>query len=86
MMLEKKVMDILGQSNFASETVFLNPNGDYTVVIHEKNIPKDRGWMILFDGTTEGFIDGVYETACNFNIDDTVERYRNKVIRRGNQL
>ena len=81
MMLEKKVMDILVQSNFASETVFLNPNGDYTVVIHEKSIPKDRGWMILFDGTTEGFIDGVYEAACAFNIDDAVEKYRNKFIR-----
>ena len=81
MKLEQKVMDILEQGNFASETVFQNPNGDYKVVIHEKSVPKDRGWMILFDGTTEGFIDGVYEVACNFNIDDAVEKYKDKFIR-----
>ena len=81
MQLEQKVMDILEQSNFTGETVFQNPNGDYTVMIHEKNVPKDRGWMILFDGTTEGFINGVYEVACAFNIDDAVEKYRNKFIR-----
>lgn len=78
MMLEKKVMDILERNNFGCKEVIQNDNGKYTAKIYEQIYSVKWFWTISFDGTTGDFIESVYETACNFNIDDAVEKYRNK--------
>lgn len=78
MMLEKKVMDILERNNFGCKEVIQNDNGKYTAKIYEQIYSVKWFWTISFDGTTGDFIGGVYETACDFNVDDTVEKYRKK--------
>ena len=77
-MLEKKVMDILERNNFRCKEVIQNDNGKYTAKIYEQAYSVKWFWTISFDGTTGDFIEGVYETACDFNIDDAVEKYREK--------
>ena len=77
-MLEKKVMDILERNNFGCKEVIQNDNGKYTAKIYEQIYSVKWFWTISFDGTTGDFIGGVYETACDFNVDDTVEKYRKK--------
>lgn len=80
MKLNQKVIDILERNNFGVVgDVYTNDSGSgYIVLIYEKvgNIKEYYG--IVFDGTTGDFIESIYETACNFNIDDAVEKYRNK--------
>lgn len=78
MMLEQKVMNILERNNFGCKEVIQNDNGKYTAKIYEQIYSVKWFWTISFDGTTGDFIGGVYETACDFNVDDTVEKYRKK--------
>lgn len=78
MMLEKKVMDILERNNFRCKEVIQKDNGKYTAKIYEQAYSVKWFWTISFDGTTGDFIGSVYETACDFNVDDAVEKYRKK--------
>lgn len=78
MMLEKKVMNILERNNFGCKEVIQNDNGKYTAKIYEQIYSVKWFWTISFDGTTGDFIGGVHETACDFNVDDAVEKYRKK--------
>lgn len=76
MKLNQKVIDILERNNFGIVgDVYTNDSGSgYIVLIYEKvgNIKEYYG--IVFDGTTKGFINGIYEAACDFDIDDFAEK------------
>ena len=78
MMLELKVMNILERYILGCKEDILNDYGNYTAKIYDQIYSVKWFWTISFDGTTGDYIGGVYETACDFNVDDTVEKYRKK--------
>ena len=78
MQLEQKVVDILERNNFGiAGDIYSDVSGNgYIVLIYEKVGTKKEYHGIVFDGTTKGFINGVYEAACDFDIDDAAEKRR----------
>lgn len=78
MQLEQKVIDILERNNFGiAGDIYSDVSGNgYVVLIYEKVGIKKEYHGVVFDGTTKGFINGVYEAACDFDIDDAAEKRR----------
>lgn len=83
MQLDQRVLDILEQNNYGIDDSIENFDGECLVILYERIdiTPSSYGktyWLIRFDGTTEGFIDGMYETACGFCIEDAIKESRKR--------
>lgn len=71
--LNKEITEVLEMHNFYVGEITEQDNGTYIELQQHTPLGEDWWTTIWFDGTNEGFIQGVIECYNSFDVDEEVE-------------